>query len=146
MSEIKGSATFLVHGLFGLLLCKIYNFITDVTIAVSTLSLVLTSVDRFLAVVFPIKYHRISVKRRRLLISSTWLLAMVIHSPYFYTFRLNTRNGETFCTSNWEPVTFGYFFLSFSLFIFTFQAQFQAVVRALQYLISLLFFCRCVIA
>jgi len=29
---------------------------------------------------------------------------MAIHSPYFYTFRLETSdNGETICNTNWEP-------------------------------------------
>ena len=28
---------------------------------------------------------------------------MAIHSPYFYTFRLDTINGETLCITNWEP-------------------------------------------
>ena len=28
---------------------------------------------------------------------------MAGHSPYFYTFRLNTTNGETLCISNREP-------------------------------------------
>ena len=28
---------------------------------------------------------------------------MIIHSPYFYTFRLGTSNGETLCITNWEP-------------------------------------------
>ena len=28
---------------------------------------------------------------------------MAIHSPYFYAFRLDAINGETFCVTNWEP-------------------------------------------
>ena len=103
VAQIKQSAAFAVHGWVGQILCKISAFVTDVTIAVSTLSLVLITVDRLAAVVFPGKYRRITVKKRRFLILSTWILAMAIHSPYFYTFRLDTRNGETFCITNWEP-------------------------------------------
>ncbi|KAL9972583.1 hypothetical protein ACROYT_G018917 [Oculina patagonica] len=101
--QIKGSATFLVHGWIGSLLCKICAFVADVSIAVSTLSLVLITVDRFVAAVFPTKFTGISVQTRRYYIISTWILAMAIHSPYFYTFRLDERNGESFCISNWEP-------------------------------------------
>lgn len=101
--QIKSSAAFLVSGWIGLLFCKICAFVTDVSIAVSTLSLVLLSVDRMIAVVFPRKYRRVTNKKRRFLILSTWISAMAIHSPYFYTFRLDTIDGETFCLTNWEP-------------------------------------------
>lgn len=100
---IKGSTVFLVHGWIGSLLCKICSFLTDTTIAVSTLSLVLITVDRLVAAVFPRMFVRITVKKRRFFILCTWILAMAIHSPYFYTFRLDVRNGETLCISNWEP-------------------------------------------
>jgi len=101
--QIKGSKAFLVYGRIGHVLCKISAFTVDATIAVSTLSLILVAVDRLVAVVFPTQYIQITVKKRRLLIASTWILAMAIHSPYFYTFRLDAINGETLCLTNWEP-------------------------------------------
>ena len=103
VTQIKGSTTFLVHGWIGSLLCKIVAFTTDVTIAVSTLSLILVAAERLVAVVFPSHYGRITAKKRRFLILCTWIVAVAIHSPYFYTFRLETFNGETFCITNWEP-------------------------------------------
>ena len=103
VTQIKGSPAFQLHGWLGDVLCKICAFVTDVTVAVSTLSLILVAADRLVAVVFPSDYRRITVKKRRLLILSTWILAMAIHSPYFYTFRLDTISGETFCITNWEP-------------------------------------------
>ena len=101
--QIKDSTAFLVHGCIGYVLCKICAFVTDATTAVSTLSLILVATDRLVAVVFPTKYIQITVKKRRLLILSTWILATAIHSPYFYTFRLDAINGETLCITNWEP-------------------------------------------
>ena len=103
VTYIKDSTAFQLHGWIGHVLCKICPFVTDVTIAVSTLSLILVAADRLIAIVFPVAYIQITVKKRRLLILSTWIVAMAIHSPYFYTFRLETINGETFCISNWEP-------------------------------------------
>ena len=103
VARIKDSFAFQLHGWLGHVLCKICAFVTDVTVAVSTLSLILVAADRLVAVAFPSHYRRITVKKRRLLILSTWILAMAIHSPYFYTFRLDTINGETFCITNWEP-------------------------------------------
>ena len=101
--QIKNSTAFRVHGWIGHVLCKICAFFTDVTTAVSTLSLILVAADRLIAVAFPTTYINITAKKRRFLILSTWIVAMAIHSPYFYTFRLETINGETFCISNWEP-------------------------------------------
>ena len=101
--QIEGSTAFVVHGWIGSLLCKICAFVTDLSIAVSTLSLVLITVDRFVAVVLPMKYSAITAQKWRFFILSTWILAMAIHSPYFYTFRLNGETGETFCITNWEP-------------------------------------------
>ena len=103
VAQINGSTAFLVHGRIGDVLCKICNFTSDVTIAVSTLSLVLITADRMAAVIFPNQYRRITVTKRRLFIFSTWILSIIIHSPYFYTFRLNTINGKTLCITNWEP-------------------------------------------
>jgi len=101
--QIKGSTAFLVHGWIGHVLCKICAFTVDAAIAVSTPSLILVAADRLVAVVFPTEYNQITVKKRRLLILSTWIVATAIHSPYFYTFRLDAINGETFCFTNWEP-------------------------------------------
>ena len=103
VTQIKGSTAFLVHGWIGSQLCKIGAFTTDVPIAVSTLSLILVAAERLVAVVFPSHYRRITVKKRRFLILCTWIVAMAIHSPYFYTFRLETENGNVVCSTNWEP-------------------------------------------
>ena len=101
--HIKDLTAFQVHGWIGHVLCKICAFVTDATTAVSTLTLIPVTADRLIAVVFPATYIKISIKKRRFLILCTWILAMEIHSPYFYTFRLDTFNGETFCITNWEP-------------------------------------------
>ena len=81
--QIKHSTAFQVHGWIGHVLCKICAFVTDVTTAVSTLSLILVAADRFIAVAFPATCIKITAKKRRFLILSTWILAMAIHSPYF---------------------------------------------------------------
>lgn len=105
VTQIRGdSPTFLVSGWIGSLFCKIAPFVTDSSVAVSTFSLVLIAADRLVAIVYPTRFRLMTVKTRRLQISCTWILAMAIHSPYFYTFRLEaTSNGETICNSNWEP-------------------------------------------
>ena len=100
VSEITGSEAFLIRGVLGSFLCKISNFLTDVSVSVSTHSLVMITVERFLAVVFPFTVRQISSKLRFYAILIVWIIAMGIHAPYFYTFRL-TESGN--CTTNWEP-------------------------------------------
>jgi len=87
----------------GSLLCKIGALTSDVTIAVSTLSLILVAAKRLVAVFFPSHYRRITAKKRQFLMLCTWIAAMAIHSPYFYTFRLETENGNVLCVTNSEP-------------------------------------------
>ncbi|KAJ7392971.1 neuromedin U receptor [Desmophyllum pertusum] len=86
--DVIGSNAFLVQGNGGLFLCKMCTFLSDISLSVSTLSLVLIAVERFLAVVYPMVYKKITVKVRRFLVASTWIMAMAFHSPYFYTMRL----------------------------------------------------------
>ena len=100
VSEITGSEAFLIRGVLGSFLCKISNFLTDVSLSVSTHSLVMITVERFLAVVFPFTVRQISSKLRFYAILIVWIIAMGIHAPYFYTFRL-TESGN--CATNWEP-------------------------------------------
>ena len=105
--EAIGSNAFLIHGSGGTFLCKMCSFLSDISLSVSTLSLVLIAVERFLAVVHPLLYKKTSCRRRRLLVASTWIMAAAFHSPYFYTFRLvrfnNNGHDVQFCLPNWEP-------------------------------------------
>ena len=98
--EITESSAFIIQGVLGSLLCKICTFLADVSVSVSTHSLVMITVERFLAVVFPFKVRLISSNLRFYAILMVWIIAMGIHAPYFYTFRL-TELGD--CVSNWEP-------------------------------------------
>ena len=101
--EITGSYAFQMQGLGGTILCKMCTFLSDISVSVSTQSLVIIAVERFLAVVYPLKTRRITVKTRRVFIASTWVIAMVFHSPYLYTFELvKNENNETICSqSKW---------------------------------------------
>ena len=105
--EIIGSNAFLVHGNGGTFLCKMCTFLSDISLSVSTQSLVLIAVERFLTIWCPILYRKLTVKRRRFLVVSTWIMAMALHSPYFYTFRLVAANPKNpdyqECQPRWDP-------------------------------------------
>ena len=78
----------LISGPLGQALCKLLPFLTDVSIAVSAQSLVLIAVDRFGAVLFPLRSPLISTKLCRFFIPATWIVAMAIYSPYLLVWKL----------------------------------------------------------
>ena len=102
---ISGSSSWKVDRpwLLGNILCKLAYFLPDVSLLVSIGSLLLISIDRLFAVVFPLKAKLISSKVRLISILSTWFVAIAIHAPYFYSFKLIPHENETYCELNWGP-------------------------------------------
>ena len=102
---ISGSSSWKVDRpwLLGNILCKLAYFLPDVSVVVSIGSLLLISIDRLIAVVFPLKAKLISSKVRLISILSTWFVAIAIHAPYFYSFKLIPHENEMYCELNWGP-------------------------------------------
>ncbi|KAJ7382526.1 hypothetical protein OS493_034417 [Desmophyllum pertusum] len=102
---ISGSKSWKVDSpwILGNILCKLSYFLPDVSLVVSIISLLLISMDRFVAVVFPFKAKLISSKVRFLSILCTWIIAIAVHAPYFYTFRLVPYESKTYCSPDWGP-------------------------------------------
>ena len=96
----------LIGGSLGQALCKILPFLTEISMVVSIQSLVLITVDRYAAVVVPLRSPLISRKVCRCLIVGTWILAAAVFSPYLFTFNLVEYQEKKWCLSRWE-VTFG---------------------------------------
>ena len=92
----------LIDGRFGLTLCKITNFLQDVSLNVSIQSLVLISVDRFGAVVFPLRPPIVSSKLCPYVILATWIVAIAIHCPHLFAFNLIEIEGELQCQLLWN--------------------------------------------
>ncbi|XP_022805779.1 neuropeptide SIFamide receptor-like [Stylophora pistillata] len=89
--------------LVGNLLCKLSYFLIDVSLVVSIESLLLISVDRFIAVVLPLKAKLVSSKVRLVGVLGTWIVATVVHAPYFYAYKLIPEGNKTLCKLNWGP-------------------------------------------
>jgi len=66
-----------IEGMSGLIFCKFYVFVERVSLAVSGQSLCWIALDRFVAVVFPMKVHLISSRFRALAMASTWVIATI---------------------------------------------------------------------
>lgn len=90
-----------VKGNFGNFLCKFVYFVSDLSPMVSVLSLVLMSLDRLLAVVYPFQAAKYAdTNARKYFLAATWLFAGAFCSPYFYAFHVNELGS---CVSNWSP-------------------------------------------
>ena len=80
--------SWLIGGPLGQALCKLVFFLSSVSIFVSIQSLVLIAVDRFGAVVFPLRSPLISSKLCPFFILATWIIAMAFYSPYLLAVKL----------------------------------------------------------
>ena len=92
MTEVN-VGSWLISGPLGQALCKLAPFLTYVSSAVSIQSLVLIAVDRFGAVVFPLRSPVISTKLCRFFIPATWIVAVAIMSTYLFALKLAEYPG-----------------------------------------------------
>ena len=86
-----------INGIFGLMLCKLCYFTSLVSIHVSAQSLVWIAIDRFVAVVFPLKLGLISKKIRTIAIVSMWIFAGFLNSPSLIVAELVVTGNGTLC-------------------------------------------------
>ena len=91
-----------IGGTLGQALCKIYPFLTDASSSVSIQSLVLITVDRFVAVVVPLRSPLVSRKRCLFFIVATWIVGMAVHSPYLVAFKLVKYPERLRCKLLWQ--------------------------------------------
>ena len=98
------TASWPIGGKFGLALCKLLPFFRNVSIIVSIQNLILIAVNRFGAVVFPLRSPLIKSKLCPFFISATWIVAAAIFSPYLFTIELVDYSGEMWCVMRWKEV------------------------------------------
>ena len=96
--------SWLIGGALGQAFCKLKSFIPDVSTAVSIQSLVLIAVDRFGAVVFPLRSPLISSKLCPFFILTTWIVAIAVNSTELFIFKLVEYPGELVCERHWNEV------------------------------------------
>ena len=96
--------SWLISGVLGQAMCKLVHFFQDISAVVSIESLVLIAMDRFGAVVFPLRPPFISSKLCPFFILATWIVAMAIHSPDVMVFRLVESPEGLACATKWNEV------------------------------------------
>ena len=93
----------LISGPLGQALCKLVPFLTSVSGAVSIQSLVLIAVDRFGAVVFPLRSPLISSKLCPFFILATWIVALALSSPHVFAYKIvEYADGVVSCDMQWS--------------------------------------------
>ena len=96
-------SSWLISGPLGQALCKLGSFSIEVSTLVSSQSLVLIAVDRFGAVVFPLRSPLISSNKCRFFILATWIIAMVVRCPVLFFFKVLEHPDGLVCTPLWSP-------------------------------------------
>ena len=111
-----------IGGTLGQALCKIHPFIPDVSVLVSIQSLVLITVDRFVAVVVPLRSPLISRKLCLFFIVATWIVGMAVHSPYLVALKLVKYPEGLRCELLWQEAfegnTYPNYFLACAIVFF----------------------------
>ncbi|PFX11497.1 Neuropeptide FF receptor 1, partial [Stylophora pistillata] len=106
LTGIYKAGHWLISGPLGQALCKLSVFAGDVSTLVSVQSLVLITVDRFVAVVFPLRSPSISSRQGWFSIIAIWIVAMAVHCPYLFAFKVVEYSDGLVCWLQWND-TFG---------------------------------------
>ena len=96
--------SWLIGGSLGQALCKLVYLLLNVSAAVSIQSLVLIAVDRFGAVVYPLRSPLISSKLCPFFILATWIVAMAVGSPGLASVKLVEFPRGFVCLLHWKDV------------------------------------------
>ena len=95
--RLNTAGHWLLSGPLGQGACKLSIFAADVSTLVSVQSLLLIAVDRFVAVVFPLRSPLISSKQCRYFILVIWIVAMAVHCPYLIALKVVEYPEGLFC-------------------------------------------------
>ena len=125
LSDLHTNYSFLIGGKLGQALCKLLPLFGNVSIVISTQNLILIAVDRFGAVVFPLRSPLIRSKLCPFFILATWIFAIVFNLPDLLTFELVEHPEGAGCEQRWKRV-FGES-SSFASFLLTYNIVFMYI-------------------
>ena len=94
--------SWLIGGPLGQAFCKLVPFLKDVSVLVSIQSLVLIAVDRFGAVVFPLRYPLIRPELFPFFISATWMVGTATSTTFLFADKSVKTQSRLVCKLRWE--------------------------------------------
>ena len=117
--------------------CKLGMYVRAVSQLVSVLCLVLISLDRFVAIVFPLKTVMMNVKVRVTFLSIPWIIPICCGLPYVLFARINKEKNQTICRFRMSDkaleVFYGGGFILFYVFpVSTIIVLYSLIIRALK--------------
>ena len=86
-----------IGGSMATFLCKLGHYSRAISQAVSVQSLLLIIVDRYVAVVLPLKSIFITGRFRAVLLSFTWMFPLLVGFPYVWTSKIIEKGHQTGC-------------------------------------------------
>lgn len=88
--------------IFGTVMCQITAVLNSIFCEASILTLTFVSLERFLAIVFPLKYETlVTPKRVKIVIGYIWFQAVLCASSTFVFSRFTFLRFESICTVDW---------------------------------------------
>ncbi|XP_019720124.1 prokineticin receptor 1b isoform X1 [Hippocampus comes] len=123
----------------GLVLCASVNYLRTVSLYVSTNALLAIAVDRYMAIVHPLK-PRMKYETAYCLITGVWIIPILISIPSAYFAsetmyphgRITTTAHKVFCAQIW-PVDQQAYYRSYFLLVFAIEFVGPVVVMAMCY-------------
>ena len=93
-----------IRGTFGEISCKIVRFCCQVSIPASIAVVMVVSIDRFFAVVYPMKARafRLKIKIGTL---AAWVCSVAYAIPYGISFGIREHDGIYYCSTWFPPLT-----------------------------------------
>jgi len=92
----------LIRGPIAQAFCKLAAFVATTSSTVSIQTLILITVDRFGAVIFPLRSPFFSSKLCATFIPTTWIVAMAVALPFTFATKLIEYQGQLFCSIQWK--------------------------------------------
>ena len=96
---LRKDGSWITRGWIGDVSCKLFTYAFEVSIAVSTLTMMTIAADRFYTIVFPFKARLITDKARRRLIAAIWIVSIALQGYYLDIKKLDS---EGFCEVTWS--------------------------------------------
>ena len=98
------TTSFVISGRLGQAFCKLVPFLDNVSVGVSVQNLILIAVDRFGAVVFPLRSPLIRSKLCPSFILATWIVAVAVSWPYLFAIEFLESPERIWYIMNWKKL------------------------------------------
>lgn len=93
-----------IGGWTGSVTCKVVHFAYSLPIGASIFSLLLSSIDRYFAVIYPFK-QLYCIRNAMGSTAFIWLSSFICMSPYLYMFKADLMpDGNYYCIIDWSPL------------------------------------------